>query len=83
MNKMELKELREQCEMGLEVRYVVEDPKTNCTLVVLEGKTPIMSIPVYHCHRYFNIGGTWVQSYDAQNVYMEIVWKWLKDPKAI
>jgi len=77
---MKLPELREQCEMGLTVRYVVEDKDTGCTLVVLEGD---MSIPVYHCHRYFEIGGNWMQSYDAQNVGIGHVWKWLEDPRAI
>jgi len=82
---------REDLEMGLTVCYVIENPDQGpgyanipygIALVVLQSEDD--SMDNYHCHRYFNIGeNTWTHSYDAQQVDIETVWKWLKDPKAM
>lgn len=92
--KTDLKEKREQWEGGLEVKTEIR-PDDFTLLVVLEAPKPEEGLDGYfadfegpdperyHCHRYFKIGDNWEVSVDGQNVSLDQVWEWLKDPCAI
>lgn len=87
---MDFKELREQWEEGLEVKYEKDaGPDDPTFLVVLESfdirescRSP-EDQGYYHCHRYFKIGDNWEVSVDGQNVSLDQVWEWLMTPQAI
>jgi hypothetical protein len=81
--KSALEVYREPLEQGLTVCHVQAENRTyGHTLVVLEREDGDRE-NAYHCHRYFEIGGNWTHSFDAQNVDVETVWKWLKSPGAV
>lgn len=72
-----LGEIRAEWEEGLTVVAASEQPELGRCLVVLKDRNGL-----YHCHRYFSIGGDWCCSVDIRGTSLfHSVIAWCFDPR--
>ena len=76
---MKIAECREVWEEGLTPKSVIDQTLSlGSVLVILQDGADL-----FHCHRYFPLGGDWNCSVDGQCVPFEAVLSWLNNPSAI
>ena len=81
MSRMEV--YRKLQERDLEIQYVVEVPEKSQVLVILKQPRTEGDVDRYQCIRYFEIDNDLTHSYDASGVDIDVVFKWLGNPRAI